>query len=102
MRTLFVVIFGLLTLFGRSQQTATDQNRILRFEEYMGYVKKHHPMVKQAELQLSEGEATLLRARGGFDPKIEADLDRKKFKGTEYYNELNATFAVGRNYAGTI
>jgi outer membrane protein TolC len=35
-----------------------------------------------------------LRARGGFDPKIEVDYDRKKFKNTEYYDLLNATFKI--------
>lgn len=94
MRAIFILIFGLATLLTWSQDPQAGPGSVLRFEEYMGYVKKHHPMVKQAELQLNAGEATLLRARGGFDPKIEADLDRKKFKGTEYYNELNATFKI--------
>lgn len=67
---------------------------VLTFEEYIGYVKQHHPLVKQANLQLSVGEANLLKARGGFDPKIEVDYDRKKFKGTEYYDELNAAFKI--------
>ncbi|MEX0289784.1 MAG: TolC family protein, partial [Flavobacteriaceae bacterium] len=29
-----------------------------------------------------------------FDPKLEVDYDRKLFKGTEYYDRLNATFKV--------
>ncbi|WP_303316976.1 TolC family protein [Flavivirga abyssicola] len=66
----------------------------LSFQEYMGYVKQHHPLVKQANLTLNTGEANLLKAKGGFDPKIEVDFNRKKFKNTEYYNELNATFKV--------
>tara|TARA_R100000935_G_C2830187_1_gene164595 strand:+ start:672 stop:2081 length:1410 start_codon:yes stop_codon:yes gene_type:complete len=64
------------------------------FEEYIGYVKTHHPLMKQANLTLSVGEANLLSARGGFDPKIEIDYDRKKFKNTEYYDLLNATFKI--------
>ena len=64
------------------------------FEAYLGYVKKHHPLVKQANLTLNIGEANLLRARGGFDPKVEVDYNTKEFKNTEYYNELNATFKV--------
>ncbi|WP_103071799.1 TolC family protein [Aquimarina sediminis] len=66
----------------------------LTFEEYIGYVKKHHPLMKQAEIILNMGEAKLLKARGGFDPKIEVDYDRKKFKGTEYFDQLNATFKI--------
>ena len=50
--------------------------------------------MKQAELTLKMGEANLLKARGGFDPKIEVDYDRKKFKDTEYYDQLNATFKI--------
>jgi outer membrane protein TolC len=64
------------------------------FEVYLGYVKKHHPLVKQANLTLNVGEANLLKARGGFDPKVEVDYNTKEFKNTEYYNELNATFKV--------
>lgn len=67
---------------------------MLSFQEYLGYVKKHHPVVRQAGLQLNIGEAELLRARGGFDPKLEVDYDRKQFKGTEYYDLLNATFKI--------
>ncbi len=69
-------------------------NTSLSFDEYLGYVKQHHPLVKQAQLKIDEGTASLLKARGGFDPKLEADYDRKKFKGTEYYDELNATFKI--------
>ena len=35
-----------------------------------------------------------MKARGGFDPKIEVDYDQKKFKGTQYYDRLNATFKI--------
>lgn len=64
------------------------------FEAFLAYVKKHHPLVKQANLTLNIGEANLLKARGGFDPKIEVDYNTKEFKNTEYYNELNAAFKV--------
>ncbi len=67
---------------------------ILNFKEYLGYVKKYHPIAKQAQLNIDIGQANLMRARGGFDPKMEVDYDRKKFKGTEYYDLLNATFKI--------
>lgn len=77
-----------------AQVPELPQEQTLLFEEYLGYVKKHHPLMKQANLQLSMGEAQLLKARGGFDPKVEVDHDRKKFEGTEYYDQLNATFKI--------
>ncbi len=67
---------------------------VLSFKEYLGYVKKYHPIAKQAALNISIGQANLMKARGGFDPKIEVDYDRKKFKGAEYYDLLNATFKI--------
>ncbi|MEQ3656344.1 MAG: TolC family protein [Dokdonia sp.] len=79
---------------GLAQVEPSDQLEVMTFEEYLAYVKTHHPLVKQANLTLSVGEASLLRARGGFDPKVEVDYDRKKFKSTEYFDQLNATFKV--------
>jgi len=67
---------------------------VLEFNEYLGYVKKYHPIAKQAQLTLGIGQANLMKARGGFDPKIEVDYARKEFKGTEYYDRLNATFKI--------
>ncbi|WP_396636609.1 TolC family protein [Maribacter sp. R77961] len=66
----------------------------LEFNEYLGYVKKFHPIAKQAGLTINIGQANLMKARGGFDPKIEADYERKEFKGSEYWDRLNATFKV--------
>ncbi len=85
----------LIVLLGIVSLHAQDNNELtLRFEEYLGYVKKYHPIARQAELNINIGEANLMKARGGFDPKIEVDYDRKKFKGSEYYDLLNATFKI--------
>ena len=91
MRNYFTFILLLLTI---SVQGQAQDSVVLRFNEYLGYVKKYHPIAKQAELTLGMGQANLMKARGGFDPKIEVDYDRKEFKGTEYYDRLNATFKI--------
>ena len=57
-------------------------------------VKKNHPVVAQANLIISEGEAQLLRARGSFDPNLEIDYAQKQFEDTEYYDNLNAVFKI--------
>lgn len=86
---------SILLLFVISFTSAQEQDSIvLSFSEYLGYVKKFHPIAKQAELTIQIGQANLMKARGGFDPKIEVDNDRKKFKNTEYYDQLNATFKI--------
>ncbi len=93
MRIRLVYLF-VLFCFCRGALAQNDNKEVLTFEEYLGYVKQYHPFVKQANLLLSEGEAKLLKARGAFDPKLEVDYDRKKFKSTEYYDKLNTTFKI--------
>ena len=66
----------------------------LNYNEFLGYVKKYHPMVKSANLEINMAQANLMMARGGFDPKIEVDFDQKKYKGKEYYSVLNSSFKI--------
>ena len=70
------------------------QSEILSYSEYLGYVKKFHPRIKQANLKINAGEAELMKARGAFDPKIEVDYDKKQFKDKEYYSVLNSSFKI--------
>ncbi|MCM4160688.1 transporter [Antarcticibacterium sp. W02-3] len=88
----FLII--LIILLGENLQAQERLPQVLTFEEYLAFVKQYHPVARQAGLQLSMAEAELLRARGGFDPKIEVDYDRKEFKNTEYYDILNSTFKI--------
>ncbi|MEM7186454.1 MAG: TolC family protein [Bacteroidota bacterium] len=94
MRYVFITFCFLFAEVTLAQPAEEALEEVLRFEEYLGFVKTHHPLLKQANIALQNGEANLLRARGGFDPKIEVDYDRKKFKNTEYYDQLNATFKI--------
>jgi outer membrane protein TolC len=76
-----------------AQNTPVTLNE-LTYEEYLGYVKKFHPVVKSANLIISNAQANLMMARGGFDPKIEVDFDKKQFKNTDYYSILNSSFKI--------
>lgn len=66
----------------------------LTFEEYIGYVKKFHPLVKQAELTISEAQAKLMKARGAFDPKIKASYTEKQFNDSQYFSFTNGSFTI--------
>ncbi|WP_299228128.1 TolC family protein [uncultured Psychroserpens sp.] len=92
MRQYFSIVCLFMVMFSYAQQA--QDSITLSFSEYLGYVKKYHPIAKQAELTIQVGQANLMRARGGFDPKLEVDHNRKKFKNTEYFDQLNATFKV--------
>lgn len=91
MKTYLILMFLFTSAVLYSQERPPE---VLSYQEYLAFVKKFHPVARQAGLQLEIGEARLLQARGGFDPKIEVDYDRKEFKGTEYYDILNSTFKI--------
>ncbi len=66
----------------------------LTYNEFLGYVKKYHPLIKSANLELNQAQANLMMARGAFDPKIQVDFEQKKFKDQEYYSLLNSSFKI--------
>ena len=90
MRKIFFILF--LFLFKTFAQPKAGSE--FTYDEYLGYVKKNHPLVKQANLEISQAQAALMQARGGFDPKIEVDFSKKQFKDKEYYSILNSSFKI--------
>ncbi len=87
MRIIFVLI-----AIGFSLQSYGQQ--ILTFSEYMEWVRDYHPVAKQAEVTLRFGEQELRASRGGFDPFVYADYDRKRFKNTNYFDKREAGIVV--------
>ena len=85
---IFIFICSSMNLFGQNNPSEFTYN------EFLGYVKKYHPLVKQADLKLNEAQANLMQARGAFDPKIEVDFSEKQFKDSEYYSILNSSFKI--------
>ena len=91
----------IFTLFGLSIYGQSNNESILppnlkemSYNEYLGFVKKYHPLVKNANLEISKAQANLMMARGGFDPKLELNYNKKQFQGTEYYSVLNSSFKI--------
>jgi outer membrane protein TolC len=89
MKNLIVLLF-LATYASFGQEKSSE----LSYNEFLGYVKKFHPLVKTANLELNRAQANLMMARGGFDPKIEVDFSKKQFKDNEYYSILNSSFKI--------
>ncbi|ORL45438.1 outer membrane efflux protein [Zunongwangia atlantica 22II14-10F7] len=82
-------VFGIF--FGNAQE---QESEIFTLEEFLAMVKRHHPIVAQANLELSGAEAKLLKSRGAFDPKLEGGMKEKNFHGTEYYSLWHGTFKI--------
>jgi outer membrane protein TolC len=85
---LVIFICNSLYLFGQNSPNEFS------FNEFLGYVKKYHPLVKQADLKINEAQANLMQARGAFDPKIDIDFNEKQFRNNNYYSILNSSFKI--------
>lgn len=90
MKQLLFVFF----LFGFAAFGQGFTSKELTYNEFLGYVKKYHPLVKNANLEINKAQANLMMARGGFDPKVEVDFNKKQFKDKEYYSILNNSFKI--------
>jgi outer membrane protein TolC len=92
---LILILLG-TTVYGQanSESQLPPNLKEMSYNEYLGFVKKYHPLVKNANLEISKAQANLMMARGGFDPKLELDFNKKQFQGTEYYSILNSSFKI--------
>jgi outer membrane protein TolC len=86
-----LIVLLLLTVYTCFGQEKSSE---LSYNEFLGYVKKFHPLVKTANLELNKAQANLMMSRGGFDPKIEVDFSKKQFKDSQYYSILNSSFKI--------
>ncbi|WP_316820414.1 TolC family protein [Pedobacter gandavensis] len=89
-----LLVVLLLLICRLSANAQPPKSEVLSFAEFLGYVKKYHPAVRQADLLLSKSETALMMARGGFDPKLEVDFNNKEFKGIDYYSLFNSSFKL--------
>lgn len=70
------------------------QTEVLAFEAFASLVKSNHPLTRIASIQAEIGQAELLKAFGGFDPKIEYNLSQKQFDDKLYYSIGDATIKI--------
>lgn len=87
-------LFIFFTLNGLFIFSISQAQEILSPEVFIQQVKSFHPVAKQADLLLDRADANLLAAKGGFDPFIEWNQDRKTFDGLRYYDYRDAMFSL--------
>ena len=87
---------GLLVFFGVviSGSLLAQERQELSFEEYMIWVEAYHPIAIQADLNLRLGQMEVRKARGGFDPMLFGNLDKKEFKQSTYFEKSEAGVLV--------
>jgi outer membrane protein TolC len=57
-------------------------------------VYSNHPLSKQANLKPQMGDKSILKAKGGFDPKVYNQIDQKYYNSSQYYNLIHAGLKV--------
>lgn len=66
----------------------------LSFEDYIQWVQEFHPISIQADLNLRLGQMEVRKARGGFDPMLYGNLDKKEFNQSTYFEKREAGVLV--------
>ena len=89
MKYILVLIFSAYSLM-----TIAQDDNVLTFDEYISIVKEHHPVTYQAKLLNDMAASTKMMARGGFDPKVEADWNHKSYSGSNYYSVISSAVKV--------
>jgi outer membrane protein TolC len=77
-----------------SVKTFAQQTIVYPLDTFIAQIKKHHPIAKQADIQVDKAAAELLSARGSFDPTIALEASRKTFDGTNYYYYTNPELVI--------
>jgi outer membrane protein TolC len=78
----------LLLLLAVTKLNAQELLDTLTWDSFTDIVKTYHPVTVQAKLLSDLAKAKRTQALGGFDPKLEGELDQKQYSGTEYYRFL--------------
>jgi outer membrane protein TolC len=85
--------------FGSYQDAVNVQDSllldsILTEVEYLAIVNRYHPVIKQANLILDQGNSYIQKNRGGFDPKLFFDFKDKDFNDKNYYDLAHAGLKI--------
>lgn len=72
----------------------SQSENIFSYQEFIEIVKTHHPIAYQSGLQVEKGKAYLMKAKGGFDPKLDATIDQKYFDDKTYFSQINSKLKV--------
>ena len=62
-----------------------DSTTIFSLEKYLDWVRTYHPVMQQSELLARNADASLMKARGGFDPKLYGEHEHKTFDEKNYF-----------------
>lgn len=90
--TLWWVLYTLSSnVQGQSSSTALDR---LSPDQVMTIMRKFHPILKQAAIDVAISENQILQNRGAFDPKLVGGMGEKNLKKEDYYTYREMTLEI--------
>ncbi len=89
-----IFLIGLFLFAAHVNFAQSVESSVFTFEEYISIVKEHHPMAYVSELKGNEAQYLIQEGKGGFDPKLNGNLNQKYFDGKQYYSHLHAGLKV--------
>jgi outer membrane protein TolC len=93
-QTFFIVFWLLFAGLSEAQEPEPIPTNTLSLENFISIVKEYHPVSQQAALLLLEGENTVKRARGAFDPYLYGNINQKYFDEKSYYSLIGAGLKI--------
>ena len=89
--------FSYLLLFMACLNTLLSQDKqpqVLALKDFIQQVKQFHPVAKQATLLADKAEASLLMAKGEFDPLLNVNTSNKTFNSKNYFYYTNPELKI--------
>lgn len=84
----------LLFLLCVTQLSLAQDTLLLSHKQFMSIVRKYHPLAFKYRLENDRAKAEVLKARGSFDPVINAKDGSKTLDGIDYYEETNVGLEI--------
>lgn len=96
MRQFFFKIFFLLVAITATNQVIGQRDSLyqLSLDEMLNMVRSNHPIAQQANIKIQNAESFERSAKGGFDPKLEADFNNKFYNETNYYANTHGALKI--------
>jgi outer membrane protein TolC len=80
--------------FGFQSLNAQKSPMVLTPEVFIEFVKTYHPVAARADLLSLQGEGSIQKAKGSFDPYIHAEVSQKYFDDKKYFSLLNGGLKI--------
>lgn len=86
---LFSIIFLFFNVFIFAQN-----NFELSYENYIAWVNKNHPLIKNSNWEKNIAQNNIIKARASLDPTISGKIGEKNIDNTTYYNQKNIELSL--------